>query len=290
MDLDRGGKNTGFEHVGKLTHLLPRPLERLFLRHVVDAQYFGKISHVLHRCRDLLDVAAVAHERANLDPLFHLVERFPDVDRYESEQSEREKRKRDRYDAERAQQRSAARSAECFPGGTHLKRFRATRRIVHFDRLVDRPRRWWRFGGVEDDATVIELDGPIVGATHEVEVVRRHYHGGPRRVDFAQELEDAAGRALVEVAGGLVGDEDEWVVDQSARDRHPLLLATGKLARKARRLRSQPNLCQHSRDFRTDRRLWRAGHFQREPHVGLGGPIFEKTKVLKDDSDAPAQA
>ena len=72
-------------------------------------------------------------------------------------------------------------------------------------------------------------------------------HGRARRVDLAQELEDAAGGALVEVAGGLVGDEHERIVDQRARERHALLLAAGQLARKRGRLGRQPHLRERAR-------------------------------------------
>ena len=65
----------------------------------------------------------------------------------------------------------------------------------------------------------------------ELEVVRRHEHRRARGVDVAQQLEDAARRAFVEVAGRLVGDEHERIVHERARDRDALLLAARELAR-----------------------------------------------------------
>ena len=48
---------------------------------------------------------------------------------------------------------------------------------------------------------------------------------------FAQELEDLVAALAVEVSGGLVGEQDDRVLDQGAGDRHPLLLAAGELRR-----------------------------------------------------------
>ena len=71
-----------------------------------------------------------------------------------------------------------------------------------------------------------------------------------RRVDVAQELEDAARRALVEVAGRLVGDQHERIVDERARDRDALLLAAGELARIGRApCDGEPDLREHARDL-----------------------------------------
>src|SRR4029079_8448898 len=119
------------------------------------------------------------------------------------------------------------------------------------------PRRRGRFGGVEDDAAVIQLDRSIVGPANEIQIVRRHYHRGSRRIDVAQKLEHTASSALVEVPGGLVGDENEWVVDQCARDCNALLLAARKLAREIGRLGRQTDLGQYARDFGSNRCLWR---------------------------------
>ena len=58
------------------------------------------------------------------------------------------------------------------------------------------------------------LDGAVGRLAHQVEVVGRHDHHGAAGVDVAQELEDAAGGSLVEVAGRLVGDA-------GCRDRSP---------------------------------------------------------------------
>ena len=44
------------------------------------------------------------------------------------------------------------------------------------------------------------------------------------------QVEDAAGGDFVQVAGGLVGQQQPGIVDQRAGQRHALLLAAGELA------------------------------------------------------------
>ena len=53
---------------------------------------------------------------------------------------------------------------------------------------------------------MIHLDDAAVGPLHEGEVVRRHHHGGTAGVDVAQELEDAAGGAFIEIPGVSIDD------------------------------------------------------------------------------------
>ena len=50
-------------------------------------------------------------------------------------------------------------------------------------------------------------------------------------VELAQERQDLGGPRRVEVAGGLVGQDQGWAVDERPRDRDALLLAAGELAR-----------------------------------------------------------
>ena len=136
---------------------------------------------------------------------------------------------------------------------------------------------------------MIELDTSIIGAANELEVVRRHEHRGAGRVDLAKELEDAARRALVEVARWLVGDENEWVVYQRARECDALLFAARQLAGQGGGLRREPDLRQRARDLAGDVRLRRSDDLERERDVRLGRAVLEQLEVLEDDSEPPAQ-
>ena len=129
--------------------------------------------------------------------------------------AEGEQRKGDGRHAQRAEQRrppdgeSASRRASL----TTAPRWRACRRML---RVLQR---------IEDDPAVVELDGAVVRAPDELEIVGRHQHGGAGGVDVAEQLEHAARGAFVEVAGRFVGDEHERIVHERARDGDALLLA-----------------------------------------------------------------
>jgi hypothetical protein len=57
--------------------------------------------------------------------------------------------------------------------------------------------------------------------------VSGHDDYGAAVVDVAEQLKYAAGGALVEVTGWLVGQQDGGIVHQGPGDCHPLLLASG---------------------------------------------------------------
>ena len=136
---------------------------------------------------------------------------------------------------------------------------------------------------------MIELDGAVVRAANEREVVRRHDHRRAGGVDVADELEDAARGALVQVAGGLVGDERDGVVHQRPRDRDALLLTAGKLAGVRLHLGREAHLLHDARDPRPDLSARRSDDLERKRDVGFGRAILEQTEVLEDDAELATQ-
>ena len=119
--------------------------------------------------------------------------------------------------------------------------------------------------------------------------MRRHQHRGARRVDLAQELEDAARRALVEVSGWLVGDEHEWIVDQRPRERDALLFAAGQLRGQAVAFDASPTCVSARATLPAMLRLRRSDDLERERDVRLRGAVLEQSEVLKDDAEPAAQ-
>jgi hypothetical protein len=66
-------------------------------------------------------------------------------------------------------------------------------------------------------------------------VVGHHHDRLPELADrLAQEVQDVGRGVRVEVAGGLVGEDQIGLVDQRPGARHPLLLAAGELGRAVR--------------------------------------------------------
>src|SRR5258706_1976548 len=70
-----------------------------------------------------------------------------------------------------------------------------------------------------------ERDAPAGEPVEPALVVRREEHGHADLVERFEELEDRVRRLRVEVAGGLVGDEDRGTIHDRACDAQALLLA-----------------------------------------------------------------
>src|SRR5690606_21447894 len=81
---------------------------------------------------------------------------------------------------------------------------------------------------VGDDLAVAHPDDPA-GVLGDVVLVRDHDDGLARLVEPLEHRHDLGAGDAVEVAGGLVGQDDIRVVDQRSGDRHALLLPAGEL-------------------------------------------------------------
>ena len=84
-----------------------------------------------------------------------------------------------------------------------------------------------RVGG---DFSVFEADDAGGVGAGEVGIVRDHNHELGLG-DFLENLHDLLAGLGVESAGGLVGQENVWVVDEGAGDGDALHLAAGKFGR-----------------------------------------------------------
>ncbi len=86
-----------------------------------------------------------------------------------------------------------------------------------------------RGAAIGEDPSVHELDDPV-GAGGEPGIVRHHEHGeAALLVEAAKQGEYLIGGLGIEVAGGLIGEQQHRPVKQRAGDRHPLLLPSRKL-------------------------------------------------------------
>ena len=68
-----------------------------------------------------------------------------------------------------------------------------------------------------------------VGVRGHFAVVRHQNHGLPFGMEPLDQLHNLGAGARVEVAGGLVGEQDGRVAHQGARNGHALALTSGKL-------------------------------------------------------------
>ena len=82
--------------------------------------------------------------------------------------------------------------------------------------------------GVEMDMAMGELDA-AVGLAGDVGIVSNHEDGVAGTVELAKELEDDGFVGFVEIAGGLVGEDELRLIDEGTGNGHTLLLAAGEL-------------------------------------------------------------
>ncbi len=100
-----------------------------------------------------------------------------------------------------------------------------------------------RLRGVENQMAMGELDA-AVGLPGDIRVVRDHQDGVARVVQLAEDLEHNRFIRFVKVAGGLVGENQLRLIDESARDGHALLFAARKLGREMRQAVAEPHAAQ----------------------------------------------
>ena len=124
---------------------------------------------------------------------------------------------------------------------------------------------------------------------HDALVVGGHDHGGAGLVDAVEQPHDALARGRVEVAGRLVGEQDQRPVDEGPGDRHALLLAAGELVREAVLLAGQADEVEHGRHLLADHVLGPADHLEGEGDVLEHGLVGQQLVVLEDVADVAAQ-
>ena len=116
-----------------------------------------------------------------------------------------------------------------------------------------------------DDVAVAQRDAPVRPGG-EVEVVRdEHERRAAPGVHSQQDVDDVLPVGRVEIAGGLVREEQARLVGQRAGDGHALLLSAGELRRVMMPAPGQSDLVEQG--LRPWSRLANAGQFHGHQHV-----------------------
>ena len=76
------------------------------------------------------------------------------------------------------------------------------------------------------DLAVVQFD-PAIGQAGDDGIMGDHHDGASLAMQFAQQAQDNLFVDRIQIAGGLVGQNDLGIVDQGARDADSLLLAAG---------------------------------------------------------------
>src|SRR5437588_2265832 len=139
------------------------------------------------------------------------------------------------------------------------------------------------------DLAPVDGHDPAPHHVHDLAVVGRHEHCRAAGVDLQQQLDDLPRGGRVQVAGGLVGEEDQRVMDQRPGDRHPLLLAARELVGTLGLLALQADDAQHLLDLGTQVAKGALCDPEREGHVLEDGQVGEQLEVLEDHPDLAPQ-
>jgi hypothetical protein len=116
-----------------------------------------------------------------------------------------------------------------------------------------------------------------------------HHHGGARAVDPIEQPHDPLAGGRVQVAGGLVGQQQQRSVDEGPGHGHPLLLPPGQLPGEVVALLRQPDQVQHLGHLRLDDVPGSTDHLERERHVLEHRLVREQAEVLEDTADVAPQ-
>src|SRR6185437_2290285 len=100
-----------------------------------------------------------------------------------------------------------------------------------------------------DDVPVQQVDGSL-GVPSMARIVCHHADGRARAMQLGKQLHHLIAVLAVEIAGGLVSENDEWLARNRARNGDALLLAAGEL----RRIMSEP--VRHSRSLQCAERAF----------------------------------
>lgn len=118
-------------------------------------------------------------------------------------------------------------------------------------------------------------------------IIVRHQHqrGAPLAIQVEQQVNDARASGTVEIAGGLVGEQDRRCHGKSAGDRHALLLSARKLARVMRKPLTQAHAVE--KFSRLAERIRKTGELQREHYIFERGQAGQQLETLEHKTDAP---
>src|SRR5258705_12828805 len=125
---------------------------------------------------------------------------------------------------------------------------------------------------------------------HQAGLVRREEHGGPAAPDVLDQRHDLVGHLVVQVAGGLVGQEQARRLDDGPRQRGPLRLALRELVGKRLGPRGESDRLERGERLGGDVAPSRAQHAQHEGHVLEDGAPGQELRDLEHDADGPPQA
>src|SRR5258708_6168509 len=115
----------------------------------------------------------------------------------------------------------------------------------------------------------------------EMHVMGGDHHRPPHVIEAFEQIHDLDGKVGIEIAGGLVGNEQRRLRDHRARNAHALLFAGRKFQGAVPLLAEQTDLIERRAHALVDLALRHAGDDQRQRHVVRHGPVVQQLVILK---------
>ena len=130
----------------------------------------------------------------------------------------------------------------------------------------------------------------VLDAAEQVKIVRRHHHRGAEPVERLEQVQQARGHVGVDIAGGLVRNQDLRTADYRPRDRDPLLLAARQGRRRRMPALGQADPGEHFAHRRLDIALRHPRQAQRQGDIVERREMRDQPEVLEYHADAPPEA
>src|SRR5438067_10079676 len=128
---------------------------------------------------------------------------------------------------------------------------------------------------------MMQLDAPV-GKTRDGRVVCDHHNGPTLLMEFTKQPQDDLFILRIEIAGGLIGENDCGIVYKRTRDADALLLTAGEMRGNVMRAIFKSDAAE------SFERLGFVGHAMEvlgKHHIFERGEIGDQVKLLEDEAD-----
>ena len=141
-----------------------------------------------------------------------------------------------------------------------------------------------------DERAVAHRDEPV-GSRRDPRIVGDDHQRLAAPAKPIEQPEHVSSRRAVEIAGGFVGEDDQWFVAERAGDRHPLTLAARECRREMVSSICESDLVEQLLGPAPSRPRRAPGEQRGQLDVLDGGQLLHQVESLEDEADrASAQA
>ena len=133
------------------------------------------------------------------------------------------------------------------------------------------------------------MDFALTEFLYEGEIVRGDDDRDTDFLETLEELHHITRERVIEIAGGLVGDEDRGARDYGTRDADALLLTNGEFKRQRAFVLQQTDLIERRAHSFIDIPKWRIRYDQGQSDVVVNRAIHQKLVVLENHTESTSK-